>query len=91
MRALGVHEYEEGKLTTEEFTKVDGFLGVHGLSTHNTGWKPIQVEVSNEKGYVEIEAGMQLEIYIQDISSSLWNLGRIATALEKLAGIDTKE
>ena len=91
MRTLGVYEYEEGKLTTEERTRVDGAVGVHGLSSYDTGWKPIQVEISSQKGFVEIEAGMQLDIYIQDIATSLWNLKRIATALEKLAGIDTKE
>ena len=87
MRTLGVYEYEEGKLTTEERTRVNGFLGVHGMEGQSS-WKPIQVEVSHKQGFVEIEAGVQFDQYMQDLITPIW---RIAAALEKLAGIDTKE
>ena len=73
--------------TDESRTRVNGFLGVHGMEPQS-GWDPIQVEVSHKKGFVAIEAGIQFDQYMQDLITPIW---RIAAALEKLAGIDTKE
>ena len=72
---------------TEEEREVFGTIGIHGTSTYDSSWTPLQVEVQPRKGYVEIEAGMQFDVYMQTIGTELW---RIATALEKLAGIENE-
>ena len=64
-----------------------GNIGIHGTSTYDSSGRPLQVEVQPRKGYVEIEAGMQFDVYMQTIGTELW---RIATALEKLAGIENE-
>ena len=64
-----------------------GNIGIHGTSTYDSSWRPLQVEVQPRKGFVEIEAGMQFDVYMQTIGTELW---RIATALEKLAGIENE-
>ena len=44
---------------TEEEREVFGTIGIHGTSTYDSSWTPLQVEVQPRKGFVEIEAGMQ--------------------------------
>ena len=72
---------------TEEEREVFGTIGIHGTSTYDSSWTPLQVEVQPRKGFVEIEAGLQFDIYMQTIGTGLM---RTAAALEKLAGIENE-
>ena len=72
---------------TDEEREVFGTIGIHGTSTYDSSWTPLQGEVQPRKGYVEIEAGLQFDIYMQTIGTGLF---RIAAALEKLAGIENE-